>query len=149
MNRGYLILPVSLFALCGAGAHAGDLRTMMQQPGEWEVTMTGGIMPTRTQKGCYAGNRSVTDLVNRNMKDCSQKSVNISGNLATVDAVCQMQSVQVTVHSTIRPTGEAAFHSDSQVQIEGMSGIPGLPGDITMSVDGHRTGPCQPGEHQM
>jgi hypothetical protein len=147
MIRTLTILSASLLAL--GSAYAGDLRSMMQQPGEWEVTMSGGIMPTTTQKGCYAGDKSVTDLANKNMKDCSQKSVNISGNLATVDAVCQLQSLEVTVHSTIRPTGEAAFHSDSQVQLEGMSGIPGLPGDITMSVDGHRTGPCQPGERRM
>lgn len=149
MNRVFTILSTSLFILGSAAAHAGDLRVMMQQPGEWELTMSGGIMPTMTQKGCYAGDKSVTDLANKNMKNCSQKSVNISGNLATVDAVCQMQSMQVTVHSTIRPTGDAAFHSDSQVHMDGMPVIPGLPSDMTLSVDAHRTGPCQPGEKPM
>jgi hypothetical protein len=146
MKRSLIILSASLFAL--SAAHAGDLRTMTQQPGEWEVTMSGGIMPTTTQKGCYAGDKSITDLANRNMKNCSQKSVNISGGLATVDAVCQLQSLQVTVHSTIRPTGDAAFHSESHVQIAGMKGM-GLPSEMVMSVDGHRTGPCQPGDKQM
>jgi hypothetical protein len=146
MIRTLTILSASLLAL--GDAHAGDLRSMMQQPGEWEVTMSGGLMPTSTQKGCYAGDKSVTDLANKNMKDCGQKSVNISGNLATVDAVCQLQGLEVTVHSTIRPTGDAAFHSDSHVRIAGVS-IPGLPGDMTMSVDGHRTGPCQPGDKRM
>jgi hypothetical protein len=147
MIRTLTILSASLLAF--GGAHAGDLRTMMRQPGEWEVTMSGGPMPTTTQKGCYAGDTSVTDLANKNMKDCGRKSVNLSADLATVDAVCQLQGLEVTVHSTIRPTGEAAFHSDSHVQIAGISGIPGLPGDIAMSVDGHRTGACQPGDRRM
>jgi hypothetical protein len=148
MIRAFTILPATLLVFATFAAHAGDLRTMMQQPGQWEVTMSGGIMPTTTQKGCYAGDKSITDLANRNMKNCSQKSVNINGNLATVDAVCQMQSMEVTVHSTIRPTGDASFHSDSDVRIEGLQ-IPGLPGAMTMSVDGHRTGPCQPGDKRM
>ena len=146
MIRTLAILSASLLA---AAAQAGDLRTMMQQPGEWEVTMGGGMMPTTTQRGCYAGNKSVADLANKNMKNCSQKSVNISGNLATVDAVCQMQKMTVTVHSTIRSTGDAAFHSDSRVHLEGIPAIPGIPSDISMSVDGHRTGPCAPGEKPM
>ena len=146
MIHTFTILSASLLAFA---AHAGDLRTMMQQPGEWEVTMGGGMMPTTTQRGCYAGNKSVADLANKNMKNCSQKSVNISGSFATVDAVCQMQGIQVTVHSTIMPTGDAAFHSDSHVQMEGMPAIRGIPTDMVMSVDGHRTGPCQPGDKQM
>ena len=147
MIRIATILSASLLAL--GAARAGDLRSMTQQPGEWEVTMSGDIMPTTTQKGCYAGERSVADLADRNMKNCSQKSVQIGSDLATVDAVCQMQSLQVTVHSTIRPTGDAAFHSDSEVHIAGMQSVPGIPGAMTMRVDGHRTGPCQPGDKQM
>ncbi len=149
MTRILTILSAGLVALTGLAAHAGDLRTMMQQPGEWEVTMGGGMMPSTTQRGCYAGNKSVADLANKNMKNCSQKSVNIGGSFATVDAVCQMQGIQVTVHSTIMPTGEAAFHSDNHVQMEGMPAIRGIPTDMVMSVDGRRTGPCQPGDKQM
>ena len=46
-------------------------------------------------------------------------------------------------------TGDAAFHSDSEVHIAGMQSVPGIPGAMTMRVDGHRTGPCQPGDKQM
>jgi len=155
MNRPALTpfatLAAALISLTGLTARAGDLNTMMKEAGEWEVTMTGagGLLPTTTQKGCYAGNKSIADLTNKNMKNCSQQSVNISGATGTVDAVCQMQKMNVTVHSTIHSTGDAAFHSDSRVHLEGMPAIPGIPSDISLSVDAHRTGPCAPGEKAM
>ena len=111
MIRTLTILSASLLAF--GGAHAGDLRTMMRQPGEWEVTMSGGPMPTTTQKGCYAGDTSVTDLANKNMKDCGRKSVNLSADLATVDAVCQLQGLEVTVQPA-RPRSTATVTSRSQ-----------------------------------
>jgi hypothetical protein len=153
MNRPAFALPTTLAAalisLTGFAAHAGDLNTMMKEAGEWEVTMTGGPIPSMTQKGCYAGDKTVADLTHKGMKNCSQQSVNISGAMGTVDAVCQMQKMTVTVHSTIRSTGDAAFHSDSRIHLDGMPAIPGIPSDISMSVDGHRTGPCAPGEKPM
>jgi hypothetical protein len=149
MFRTLAFLCTSLIGLSGVDARAGDLRTMMRQSGEWELTMAGGLMPKTTQRGCYAGDKSVADLANKNMKNCSQKSVNITAGMAIVDAVCQMQSIQVTVHSMITPTGDAAFHSDNHVHLEGMPAIRGIPNEMVMSVDGHRTGPCQPGDKPM
>jgi hypothetical protein len=122
---------------------------MMKQAGEWEFVMSGGIMPTTTQHGCYAGDKSIADLTTKNMKNCSQQSVSVNGGTATVNAVCQMQKMTVTVQSTVRATGDAAFHADNHVHLEGMPAIPGIPADITMTVDAHRTGPCAPGEKPM
>ena len=151
MNRIILSLSAALISLTGLAAHAGDLNAMMKEAGEWEMTMTGagGLLPTTTQRGCYAGNKSIADLTTKNMKNCSQQSVSVNGSMATVNAVCQMQKMTVTVHSTIRSTGDSAFHSDSRVHLDGMPAIPGIPSDISMSVDGHRTGPCAPGEKPM
>ena len=42
-----LTLAASLLAL---PALAGDLRTMMQQPGEWEATISGNMMPLKNAK---------------------------------------------------------------------------------------------------
>jgi hypothetical protein len=151
MNRTALAFSVAFLSLIGLGARAGDLNAMMKEAGEWEMTMTGagGLLPTTVQKGCYAGNKSIADLTNKNMKNCTQQTVNISGATGTVDAVCQMQKMNVTVHSTIHATGDAAFHSDSRVHLDGMPAIPGLPSEISMSIDAHRTGPCQPGDKQL
>jgi len=137
-------------ALLGAAglAQAGDLRAMMQQPGEWEVSMSGGLMPNMTQHACYSGGHTVAELVNKNMKNCSQTSVNIGPRFASVDAVCQMQGIHVAVHSTIQSTGDAAFHADSDIHMEGMPAVRGIPSNMTVSIDGHRTGPCQPGDKQ-
>ena len=137
MNRTALTLAAALTSLTGLTAHAGDLNTMMKEAGEWEVTMTGGPIPSMTQKGCYAGNKTVADLTNRGMKNCSQQSVSINGSSGTVDAVCQMQKMTVTVHSTIHSTGDAAFHSDSRVHLDGMPAIPGIPSDISMRSEEH------------
>ncbi len=144
MNRS-AILTASLALLYSLSAQAGDLRTMMQQPGEWEITAHGGFVPPTPQRGCYTGGKSVADLVNKNMRNCSQQSVNIGGGSATVDAVCQMQGVQVTVHSDITSTGDSDFHAENRVQIAGVKSMP----DMTISVDGHRLGACQPGEKQL
>ena len=92
--------------------------------------------------------RSVTDLTTKSFKNCSQKSVNIAAESATVDAVCQMQGLQVTVHGTITPVGNDAIHSESQVRIEGMPQLKGLP-SMSVTMDAHRVGPCQPGEKPM
>lgn len=141
-----LALAASLMAL---PAHAGDLRTMMRQPGEWEATISGNMMPTKTQKGCYAGDKSVADLTTKSFKNCSQKAVSIGAGTATVDAVCQLQGLQVTVHGTITPVGDDALHSESQVGIQGMPAIKGIPGAMTVTMDAKRVGPCQPGEKPM
>ena len=149
MNRPALALVPTLILLTGLGAQAADLNTMMKQPGEWEFVMSGGMFPTTTQHGCYAGNKSIADLTTKNMKNCSQQSVSVNGGTATVNAVCQMQKMTVTVQSTVRATGDAAFHADTRAHLEGMPAIPGIPADVNMSIDAHRTGPCAPGEKPM
>jgi hypothetical protein len=148
MKRPALVLSAALIALTG-GAKAADLNAMMRQAGEWEFVMSGGIMPTMTQHGCYAGNKSIADLTTKNMKNCSQQSVSVNGGTATVNAVCQMQKMTVTVQSTVRATSDASFHADTRAHLEGMPAIPGIPADINMSVDARRTGPCAPGEKPM
>jgi len=149
MNRPALAFSAALVSLTGLAAQAADLNAMMKQAGEWEFVMTGGFIPSMTQRGCYAGNKSIADLTTKNMKNCSQQSVSVNGATATVNATCQMQKMTVTVQSTVRATGDASFHADSQVHIEGMPAIPGIPADIPMTVDARRTGPCAPGEKPM
>jgi hypothetical protein len=149
MNRALIALSATALSLTAVAAQAGDLRTMMRQAGEWEITYGGGLIPTTTQHGCYGGNKTVADLVNKPLKNCSQQSVNISGGLATVDAVCQLQGMQVTVHGTVTPTGDAAIHGDSEVHLEGMPAIRGIPNSMSIGIDAHRTGPCAPGEKPM
>jgi len=148
MNRATLAVLATLIALSGQ-AKAADLNAMMKQAGEWEFVMSGGFMPSMTQHGCYAGNKSIAELTNRNMKNCSQQSVSVNGGTATVNAVCQMQKMTVTVQSTVRATSDASFHADSRVHLEGMPAIPGIPSDMNMTVEARRTGPCVPGEKPM
>jgi hypothetical protein len=149
MNRAVLMLSATLAALAGPAALAADLNAMMRQAGEWEFLISGGPMPSMTQHGCYAGNKSIADLTNRNMKNCSQQSISVNGAMATVSATCQMQKMTVNVQSTVRATSDASFHADNHIQLEGMPAIPGIPSEITMSVDARRTGPCAPGEKPM
>ena len=151
MKRPALALSVSLIPLTGLGTKAADLNTMMRQPGEWEYVMSGagGMIPTTTQHGCYAGNKSIADLTTKSMKNCSQQSVSVNGGSATVNAVCQIQKMTVTVQSTVHATSETSLHADTRAHIEGMPAIPGIPSDINMSIDAKRTGPCAPGEKPM
>jgi len=146
MNLKVIACLAGLFSLAGLSARAEDLQSMANRPGEWEVTMSGGMMPVTTHRGCYAGDKSLTELTTANMENCSQRNVNIGRDVATVDAVCSMNGMKVTVHAIVKPTGEDSFHSDSHVQMEGMPSIPGIPSDMRMSLDGHRIGACRPGE---
>src|SRR4051794_28809876 len=106
MKRPALAVSAALIALTSLGVKAADLNTMMRQAGEWELVMSGagGMIPTTTQHGCYAGNKSIADLTTKNMKNCSQQSVSINGGTATVNAVCQIQKMTVTVQSTVHAT---------------------------------------------
>ncbi len=143
------ILLTIVSGLLALPAAAGDLRTMMQQPGEWEATIKSSLLPTTTQKSCYAGDKTVTDLTTKSFKNCSRKSVDIAAGMATVDAVCQLQGIQVTVHGTVTPVGDDALHSESQVHMDGLPRIKGIPNSMTVTMDAHRLGPCQPGEKPM
>lgn len=149
MRRAILTLPATLIALAGFTAQAADLNAMMRQAGEWEFVLSGGLMPSTTQHGCYAGNKSIADLTTKNMKNCSQRQVSVSGGTATVNATCQMQKMTVNVQSTVRATGDASFHADNLISLEGIPAIPGIPANITMTLDARRTGPCAPGEKPM
>jgi hypothetical protein len=144
-----IVVPLAAALLVSLPAAAADLKAMMQQPGEWEATVHGGLMPTTTQKACYGGNKSIAELTTKGLKDCSQKSININGDVATVDATCQMQGIQVTVHGTITPVGDDALHGESEIHIDGLPAIKGLPNTMNISIDAHRTGPCPPGEKPM
>jgi hypothetical protein len=144
-----IAIPFFAALLLSLPASASDLKAMMQQPGEWEATIHSSMMPMSTQKACYGGDKSIADLTTKGLKNCSQKSINIGSSLATVDATCQMQGIEVTVHGTVTPVGDDAVHGESQIRIDGLPAIKGIPNTMTVSIDAHRTGPCQPGEKPM
>jgi hypothetical protein len=132
--------------LCVHAAHAADLRDMLRVPGDWRMTVTGGFIPSTTQNACYRGDKSVGDLTTFGLKNCGQQSIVILGDHATVDAVCSLMNLRVSVHATVTPTGDAAVHSDTHVHLDGKPPMQGIPSDMTLSIDAHRVGPCQPGE---
>jgi hypothetical protein len=149
MNRTLASFTLVIAAAPTGPASAADLNAMMKQAGEWEFVITGGFMPAMTQHGCYAGSKSIADLTTKNLKNCSQQSVSVNGSMATVNAVCQMQKMTVSVQSTVRATSDSSFHADSRVHLEGMPAIPGIPSDMNMTVEARRTGACAPGEKPM
>ncbi len=91
----------------------------------------------------------MADLTTLGLKNCGQQSISIQGDRGTVEASCSWQSLRVSVHATIVPTGEASVHADSHVRFDGKPPIPGLPPEMTLSIDAHRLGPCQPGERVL
>jgi hypothetical protein len=113
------------------------------------MTVTGGFLPPTTQKACYRGDKSVSDLSTFGLRKCSQQSIDITGARATVDAVCKLMNLHVSVHAVVTPVGDTALHSDTHVHLDGPSPIPGIPSDMILSIDAHRVGPCQPGEHDL
>jgi hypothetical protein len=148
MNRSFVAC--FAMALCSAGnAYAADIGAMLQTPGDWEMTVTGGFMPPMTENACYGGDESVTDLTTFGLRKCSQQSISIAGAGATVDAVCKMMNARVSVHAIVTATGDTSLHSDAHVHLDGQSPIQGVPSDMTLSIDAHRVGPCRPDERGL
>jgi hypothetical protein len=137
-------------ALLGAATVAASAEPMMRRAGEWEVTMNNGPMGTMTQKICFTTDKSASELStmgNRVTKECGSPNVNLGARGVTVDATCTGPgNMKVTIHSVIAPTGPDAFHSETQMQMEGM---PQGMASMTMASDARRIGPCQPGDKQM
>ncbi len=132
--------------LCLSAVAAAET-SMIRKAGEWEVTSSNpmGQGAPRTTKICFGSDKPVDDLTSGQLKNCEKKNTGASGNTVTVDAQCTLQgNMKVSVHGTIMMTGPDAYTSESRMHLEG--GPPGMPTDVTITAQAHRTGPCQPGE---
>lgn len=143
-------------AFIGAGlfiTSVGCANAMTIRGGEWEVTMkmgAGDASPI-VRKFCYASDMPVTpeyleQAMSKMAADCSKPDVQISGNTMQVGLVCKIQQMTLTSKSTMTFEGDSAYHTDSQTHTD--NAMKGMPADMTMSQDGKRLGPCQPGDKQ-
>jgi hypothetical protein len=148
MKTGTIVLMGALFS--NTALAAPDSTTV--KAGEWELHVTNSVgAPTPSvQKICYGADKPAYAAITNAMKDCSQKNFSLSGNVATIDAVCSMNgSMQVDVRGTITMIDPDNYHSDSTVRIAGMPKIKGIPDDMKVTIDARWLGPCQPGEKPL
>lgn len=145
--------------LIAGGALACAISAVAAEPvrraGQWEVTIrnAGGPMQMgpMTHKICFKTDKSLSEISNgRNpmAKDCSPPQVSTSGATITVDSQCKNpMGGQAHLHAVITPNGTDAYHSETQIHMEGVP--QGMPSDMTMIADAKRLGPCQPGDQQV
>jgi hypothetical protein len=128
-------------------ASADDI---VRRAGEWQVTMQNGPMGQMTQKVCFATDQTAAQLsaLKGPMKNCTAGNVSTSGNSLTMEATCPgPNNGKVTVHAVVTQTAPDTFHTESTMHMDGAP--QGMPADMTMTTDGKRLGPCQPGDKQV
>jgi len=132
-------------ALCaGSDARAVDLPA--RRPGLWDVTMhmAAGTMPPITMKFCT--DESVDAAMYKlgmspGAPPCSRKDMQRSGNVVTMDSVCQMDASKLTSHIEMTFTGDTAYRTSIKSHYD-----PPLNGqrESSMSQDAKWIGPCPP-----
>jgi hypothetical protein len=94
-----------------------------RKPGLWEVTVNTGDSqrPPVTNRMCLD---PATDaaLIKFGMGSanqiCSKQDMSISGNVATIDAVCKIGTSQQITHSTITYTGNTAYKTQVKARFD-------------------------------
>jgi hypothetical protein len=117
-----------------------------RRPGLWEITRitVDANNPARTSKACIDG---ATEAMLRDIgtsfarSACSTTEVSASGNVVTVDSVCQLAGSRSTNHTVITFVGDTAYHHVATTHFD-----PPLFGraDSTNEMDGKWIGPCAP-----
>jgi hypothetical protein len=144
MRQRASAMALLLAAGCGltlTAARADDMPS--RKPGLWEVTMTRAGVPSSIQsKYCidaatdaalYKMGLSASDSM------CTRRDIRRNGNVVTVDSVCKMGETQMTSHSVLTYTGDAAYRNETQTRYN-----PPLMGrtESAMTQDAKWVGPC-------
>jgi hypothetical protein len=143
-------------ALVGPLALAASFEDLpKRKPGLWETTITpgDGQHPPPTNRMCLDAETD-RELVRFGMgatnQVCSKHDISISGNVATIDAVCQLGPSKQTTRSTITYTGNTAYRTQVKAQFD-----PPFLGktESSTSTEAKWTGPCpadmKPGDMVM
>jgi hypothetical protein len=115
-----------------------------RRPGLWEITRitVDANNPARTSRICID---SATETMLRDMGSsfarnaCSKAEVSASGNVVTVDSICQLGESRSMNHTVITSSGDTAYHHVATTRFD-----PPLFGraDSTSEMDGKWIGPC-------
>ena len=133
-------------ALLVAGAAAAD-QLPHRKPGLWQITsaMPSGRMPPMSSKLCIDA-RTEKAMMSMGQKAsnkmCSRHSLNMAGNMATMDSTCKFGHSTVATHSTTTFSGDEAYRTETHVRYS-----PPLYGrtESVMTQDGKWVGPCPAG----
>jgi hypothetical protein len=104
-----------------SGAMAADRPQL--KPGLWEMALTvaGSRRPPRTYRLCVdAKTLSVFDRLAQSgpSQACSRNTVRTEGSRVIADAVCKVETSQVTTHTEITYQSETAFRSEIHAHYE-------------------------------
>jgi hypothetical protein len=132
-------------AILVASAAAAD-QLPHRKTGLWQITnaMPSSKMPPMSSKLCI-GARTEDAMMSKGQaaskKMCSQHSLKMEGNVATMDATCKFGRSTTTTHSTITFSGDAAYRTETHVRYS-----PPLHGraESVMTQDARWMGPCPP-----
>ena len=139
--RGAALLFVAA-TCCSAMVRADELPH--RRPGLWAITRINvdADNPARTSKICIDG---ATETMLRDMgasfakSICSKAEISVSGNVASVDTVCQLDRSRLTNHTVITFTSDTSYRHVAATHFD-----PPLFGraDSTSELEGKWLGPC-------
>jgi hypothetical protein len=139
-GRG-LLLASGLFA---AGSVAMAAAPPFSKPGLWVMTRMQGKQSFQT-KMCIdrSTQASLTGMGNSMVKSmCSKMATQVSGSVATTQAVCKMGGSTMTTNTVVTYQGDTAFHAESHTNFS----PPFMGKTESQSVqDGKWTGACPAG----
>jgi hypothetical protein len=94
-----------------------------RKPGLWEMT----IVPAEGQRAPPASKVCIDPATDRELMRfglgmteqlCSKRELSISGNVATIDAVCKIGTSQQTSRSTIRFNGDSGYRTEIKAKFD-------------------------------
>jgi len=120
-RRTSLVTVAVLASSLAFGASIEDLPK--RKPGLWEMT----IIPAEGQRAPPASKVCIDAATDRELMRfglvmteqlCSKRELSVSGNVATIDAVCKIGSSQQTSRSTIRFNGDSGYRTEIKAKFD-------------------------------
>ena len=120
-RRTSLVTVAVLASSLAFGASIEDLPK--RKPGLWEMT----IIPAEGQRAPPASKVCIDAATDRELMRfgmgmteqlCSKRELSVSGNVATIDAVCKIGNSQQTSRSTIRFNGDSGYRTEIKAKFD-------------------------------
>jgi hypothetical protein len=120
---------------------------MVMKAGEWVRTMAGDAAPF---KSCVKVTRTLTDealdKMMSQMPNCTSKHIR-SGSKVTITSVCSIGPATLNTVSTMTMVSDDEYVMASKSHLDHPP--QGMPAEMAMDMHWTRSGPCQPGDHEM
>lgn len=144
------IIPIACAAVVAAPALALDMPA--RKAGLWELRMQieGQTKMVQVMKHCVdaATDKLMNSQMSGSSQNCPTQNIVKTGNVMTIDSVCEFGGATVRSHSVVTGSFDSAYTVDVNSKREGGRPMPGLApdGSTHMKVAATWLGPCAAGQ---